>query len=692
MEQLEALQKLYESISKGPEVLQGIEPDSIVGEQAQDVAELVRLRQAGREWDSDVCGRLVENVDDVGCLLEIGDICQLTGHWNEAVRGYERVLEISNDEKVISLVYNNLGLVYADKGEWDKAIEFYEKSLETYEKVGDVHGMAQTYGNLGIVYFQKGEWDKAIEFYEKSLETKEKVGDVHGMAQTYNNLGSVYFQKGEWDKAIEFYKKDLKISEKVGDIHGMAQTYNNLGLIYANKGEWDKAIEFYEKILETYEKVGDVHGMAQTYGNLGIVYADKEEWDKAIEFYEKSLETYEKVGDVHGMGITYSNIGKLYLEKSELQKAKDNLEKSIKLINPDARPGYPNALNWLAACERMIADVLKDKIKRTSDGKEKYTLVDEATSLYTESSDRYHTVSKLRLARMPRSINSDIHITKALAFSVQNLATDDDKEAIKLLKEAIKEIQSAIPYSGDYNTIKLQGMLANHKAKLKIREAVFNKGKPKKHKKKIEEAIKFLEEAAKTYQQLGDDGTCSSSVCNGCVHLYRGLVLVGEYIETRNVIKETSAVKEFLEAKKCYEDSDLGKESIGIIDKIISLSTKLARKETEDWDSLRTSVEELVKLSDDISFIGLKKMVKIYTFDKLDDEINEKTSERRNEPFFTINSINLTISTITGVIGGIAANNLTQPIFGKYTLVIVFIIAILLILICLGLLSYIQRK
>jgi hypothetical protein len=77
--------------------------------------------------------------------------------------------------------------------------------------------------------------------------------------------------------------------------------------------------------------------------------------------------------------------------------------------------------------------LLKEKIKRTSDEKEKYALVLEATSLYIKSSERYYTVSKLRLARMSRSINSDIHITKALAFSVQNLATDDDKEAIKLL-------------------------------------------------------------------------------------------------------------------------------------------------------------------------------------------------------------------------------------------------------------------
>ena len=295
---------------------------------------------------------------------------------------------------------------------------------------------------------------------------------------------------------------------------------------------------------------------------------------------------------------------------------------------------------------------------------------------------------------MPRSINSDIHITKALAFSVQNLVTDDDKEAIKLLEEAIKEIQSAIPYSDEYNTIKLQGMLANHKAKLKIREAVLNKGKPKKHKKKIEEAIKFLEEATKTYQQLGDDGTCSSSVCNGCVHLYRGLVLVGEYIETKNVNKETSAVKEFVEAKKCYEDSELGKESIGIIDKIISLSTRLARKETEDWDSIRTSVEELLKLSDDISFIGLKKMVKIYTFDKLEvEEDEEPGAYKQKEPIFIIDFLNMMISTITGIIGGIFIYlYLDNPISNVYTIPILIVPSIIILLICLLLMTHLRRK
>ena len=54
------------------------------------------------------------------------------------------------------------------KGEWDKALEFYEKSLKIYQKLGDKQGISSSYNNLGLLYKDKGEWDKALEFYEKS--------------------------------------------------------------------------------------------------------------------------------------------------------------------------------------------------------------------------------------------------------------------------------------------------------------------------------------------------------------------------------------------------------------------------------------------------------------------------------------------------------------------------------------------
>jgi tetratricopeptide (TPR) repeat protein len=116
--------------------------------------------------------------------------------------------------------------------------------------------MAQTWGNLGNVYQRKGEWDRAIEMYERSLETFERVGDVHGMAQTWGNLGNVYQRKGEWDRAIEVYERSLETKERVGDIHGMAQTWGNLGYLYEAQGDKDRAAEYAARAYGVFAHLG----------------------------------------------------------------------------------------------------------------------------------------------------------------------------------------------------------------------------------------------------------------------------------------------------------------------------------------------------------------------------------------------------------------------------------------------------
>ncbi|MBU7045911.1 MAG: tetratricopeptide repeat protein [Theionarchaea archaeon] len=254
----------------------------------------------------------------------LGSIVDDLGEWDTAIDYYEKSLEIK--EKIghihgISQTYNNLGLVYAHKGQWDTAIDYYEKSLEIFENLGDIYGIGQMYGNLGLVYAHKGQWDTAIDYYEKSLEIKEKIGHIHGISQTYNNLGLVYYRKGQWDTAIDYYEKSLEIKEKLGDIHGIGQTYGNLGLVYCRKGQWDTAIDYYEKDLEISEKIGDIHGISQTYISLGSLYADKGQWDASIEYYEKSLEIKEKLGDIHGIALTKYGIADTLRESKEFDKA-----------------------------------------------------------------------------------------------------------------------------------------------------------------------------------------------------------------------------------------------------------------------------------------------------------------------------------------------------------------------------------
>jgi tetratricopeptide (TPR) repeat protein len=226
-----------------------------------------------------------------------GELAYQSAQWDKALEFFEALLEEELVDKLKGEVLSDAGLVYKATGEWERAIEYYERSLGIMEKVGDEPGMATIFNNLGVVYRDKKEWERAIQYSEHSLAIWEKVGDEPGMATAFNNLANVYQARGEWERALEYYGCSLAIGEKVGDEYGMAATFNNLGEVYRVKGEWEQAIEYHERSLAIKEKVGDEHGMAFSYNNIARLYQDWGRLEKSVPLFEKSLEIFERIGD-----------------------------------------------------------------------------------------------------------------------------------------------------------------------------------------------------------------------------------------------------------------------------------------------------------------------------------------------------------------------------------------------------------
>ncbi|EGD81841.1 kinesin light chain isoform 1 [Salpingoeca rosetta] len=266
------------------------------------------------------------------------------GEYDKAIAYYEKALAVFVEtlgEKHPSTAntYNNLGLAYDSKGEHARGIHYYEKALAIrVETLGEKHpSTATSYNNLGSAYHSKGDYDRAIAFYEKALAIRvEMLGEKHpSTADSYLGLGNAYYSKGEYDKAIAFYEKALAITvETLGEKHpSTASTYNNLGSAYYSKGEYDKAIAFYEKALAiTVETLGEKHpSTASTYNNLGSAYYSKGEYDKAIAFYEKALAiTVETLGEKHpSTADTYGNLGIAYHSKGDYDRAIHFHEKDL---------------------------------------------------------------------------------------------------------------------------------------------------------------------------------------------------------------------------------------------------------------------------------------------------------------------------------------------------------------------------
>jgi tetratricopeptide (TPR) repeat protein len=287
-----------------------------------------------------------ETADTAVLLNKIGTANYSIGDYDRAIEYFEKALKIGisvygEQNADVAVRYNNIGMVYKSRGDYDRAIEFYDKALKIVLAVyGEHHpDVASYYNNLGTVHKARGDYDRAIEFYDKALKIDLTVnGEQYaGVAIRYNNIGMVYKARGDYDRAIEFYKKAVNIGLAVYGGHhpDVAYYYNNIAGVYKDRGDYSRALEFYEKALKIDLAVyGEQHpDVAVRYNNIGTVYKDHGDYDRAIEFYDKALKIMLVVyGEQHPTtAISYNNIGQVYENRGDYDRAIEFYEKALNI-------------------------------------------------------------------------------------------------------------------------------------------------------------------------------------------------------------------------------------------------------------------------------------------------------------------------------------------------------------------------
>ena len=217
--------------------------------------------------------------------------------------------------------YNNLGIDYGEKGEYDLAIKYFIKAIELKTDY------AIAYNNRGAVYRSKGKHDLAIEDCNKAIQLKSDY------AEPYSNRGSAYRNKGDYDRAIEDYDIAIKLKPS------FVEAYYNRGLAYHEKGELDIAIKDYSKAIELNPK------LFHPYYNRGNAYLQKRDFDRAIEDYSKAIELNPELGPA------YCNRGETWLHLKEWDKAKVDLT-AAKDKEVDIIAAFHNGYRNVAMFER----------------------------------------------------------------------------------------------------------------------------------------------------------------------------------------------------------------------------------------------------------------------------------------------------------------------------------------------------
>ena len=125
-------------------------------------------------------------------------------------------------------VNHTLGIVSAQRGEYDNAIEYYQKALQASSEADH----SPIYSSLAQVYEDKEDYSKALSYRNLTLElyTRRPVQCNYDLARYYNDIAMTHNRAENYTIALEFFEKSIQLL-KIDDPFRW-NIYNNMAVLY----------------------------------------------------------------------------------------------------------------------------------------------------------------------------------------------------------------------------------------------------------------------------------------------------------------------------------------------------------------------------------------------------------------------------------------------------------------------------
>ncbi|HYJ92060.1 MAG TPA: tetratricopeptide repeat protein, partial [Pyrinomonadaceae bacterium] len=212
-------------------------------------------------------------------------------------------------------------LMYADSGEFRKALDYGTQTLPLFQAVKDTLGESSTRNILGGMSDILGDPQGALRYYKEALALAQSSNNQSVVGSALNNIGKIYNDLADWQKSIEYYNQALVVFRALGNQRSEAITQHNIGVALIGLGETDRALDTLQQALVLRRTVGDKGGEADTLTSIGYVYNSRGMPEKALEFYNQALPLRVAAGDRRGEGVTLDQIGIAYAAQGQLKKA-----------------------------------------------------------------------------------------------------------------------------------------------------------------------------------------------------------------------------------------------------------------------------------------------------------------------------------------------------------------------------------
>jgi signal transduction histidine kinase len=260
----------------------------------------------------------------------------------KAIEVHQINLEVAKklDGMALTTVYNDLAIVSRKVGNFRGAFIYYDLTLEAALRIKDTLMIESSYHGIGMLHKDVGIYDKAIDYFLKSLNICEQSGDVRNIIVSEIDIADSYLKAKEIEKALQHIERAYQMSlkqykEKPNDDEAPAQlasALNKYGNILVARKDYNAALSRQEEALKIYETFNVKPYIARTLMHIANIYLETNDYVKADIKFKECLK-YESQFTIPDLAELHFRMGMYYIQNNNMSLAEHFFVKSLQVAN-----------------------------------------------------------------------------------------------------------------------------------------------------------------------------------------------------------------------------------------------------------------------------------------------------------------------------------------------------------------------
>jgi CHAT domain-containing protein/tetratricopeptide (TPR) repeat protein len=206
----------------------------------------------------------------------------------------EAVLEKANAGK---MQISALSWIASFQKDDRKRLQYHERILAIYRKLGDASGEAGALTTIGYYYSCLSEPQQALKHFEESLAVARKHGLRKDEAGTLTSIGNFYERLKKPEKKKEYVQRALKIYLSLADQRDDPEVLSAIAHRYEDLSNTLKYHEYMAKAALSYRRLGNLESEAGVLDHLGSSYRREKKHQQALASAERCVEIFRQLGD-----------------------------------------------------------------------------------------------------------------------------------------------------------------------------------------------------------------------------------------------------------------------------------------------------------------------------------------------------------------------------------------------------------